>query len=128
MDIVAATQKGVPDQSLLEELTAYFQERREIAVDLQVRAPKIHSVALTVRVAAREGWDRTQVLTQVEERLRGWFTGQRLGQDVLLAQLGSLIFGCDGVANYAIDSPAADILIEADELPQLNSLRVEAMA
>ena len=53
--------------------------------------------------------------------------GERLGQDVLLAQLGSLIYSCTGVENYKIVSPAADVAIEADQLPVLTSISVEAM-
>lgn len=68
-----------------------------------------------------------QVLEEVEDAVRGWFTGQRLGHDVLLAQLGSLIYGCDGVANYAILSPTADVEVEQDVLPVLDTLTVEEM-
>ena len=37
VDVVVATAAGVPDEDLLEELQAYFEERREIAVDVLVR-------------------------------------------------------------------------------------------
>lgn len=67
------------------------------------------------------------MLEEVEDAVRGWFTGQRLGHDVLLAQLGSLIYGCDGVANYAILSPTADVEVEQDVLPVLDTLTVEEM-
>ena len=45
----------------------------------------------------------------------------------LLAQLGSLIYGCDGVANYAILSPTTDVEVEQDVLPVLDTLTVEEM-
>lgn len=127
VDVVVATREGVPDQTLLDELTAYFQTRREIAVEVRVRPPEITAVPVAVRVAAREGWDQDEVMTRVEDALRNWFTGERLGQSVLRAKLGNLIFACDGVENYAIDSPAADVAVAADELPQLDGLTVEAM-
>ena len=46
---------------------------------------------------------------------------------MLLAQLGSLIYGCDGVANYAILSPTTDVEVEQDVLPVLDTLTVEEM-
>ena len=49
--------------------------------------------------------------------------GQR--QRVLLARLGSLIYSCDGVANYVITAPAADVPVAGDQLPMLGTLRVE---
>ena len=38
--MVAATLEGMPDEELLGQLTDYFQQRREIAVDVLVRAPE----------------------------------------------------------------------------------------
>ena len=128
VDVVVSTQAGLPGQELLEELTQHIQQRREIAVDVQVRAPETVGVNLSVQVAAKAGWDLEQVKADVEHALRGWFTGHRLGQNVLLAQLGSLVYGCDGVANYTIVSPATDLAVADDALPVLNSLTVEGMA
>ena len=127
VDVVVATGSGQPDEELLAELEDYFQTRREIAVDVQVLAPEEVGVTLSVQVKARDGWDSTQVCTGVKDTLQAWFSGERLAQDVLLAQLGSLIYGCEGVANYKIVSPAADVAIEADQLPVLSSINVEAM-
>ena len=128
VDVVAATLAGVPDEALLTELQDYFEQRREIAVDVQVRAPEIKQVDVSVQVAAKGGWDSAQVLEQVEDALRSWFDGKLLGQNVLLARLGSIIYGCEGVENYVILAPAADLDVEADELPALRNLSVEGMA
>ena len=68
------------------------------------------------------------MLARVEEAVRGWFTGKLLGQRVLLARLGSLIYSCDGVANYVITAPAADVPVAGDQLPMLGTLRVEGKA
>ena len=125
VDIVPATLSGLPDEDLLEQLRVYFEARREIAVDLVVRAPETVTVNLAVQVEAEEGWNKAQVLEQVEKKLRDWLTGKLLGQDILRARLGSLVFGCDGVKNYAIAAPAADVKVAADVLPVLGILRVE---
>ena len=127
VDVVVATGSGQPDEDLLEELEAYFQTRREIAVDVKVLAPEEVSLSVSARVKAKDGWDSTQVCTGVKNTLQAWFSGERLGQDILLAQLGNLIYGCEGVANYQIVSPAADVSIDADQLPVLSSISVEAM-
>lgn len=127
VDVVVATGSGQPDESLLEELEQYFQERREIAVDVQVRSPEEVSLTLSVQVKAKDGWDSQAVCTGVKDTLQGWFSGERLGQDILLAQLGDLIYRCEGVANYKILAPAADTPMDADQLPVLASISVEAM-
>lgn len=128
VDVVPATLAGLPGQELLAELEAYFEERREIAVDLRVRAPETVTVNIAVRVEPEEGRNREEVAARVEEAIRGWFTGKLLGQRILLARLGELVFHCDGVANYTVTAPAADVAIGADQLPVLGTLRVEVEA
>ena len=96
-------------------------------MDVQVRAPEVTQVNVSVQVAAKGGWDSQQVKDQVEQALRGWFDGTLLGQDILLARLGNLIYSCEGVENYAILAPAADLTVEADVLPTLGELHVEGM-
>ncbi len=127
VDVVVAAQAGVPGEELLRELEDYFQARREIAVDVQVRGPETVEVNLAVRVRPREGYDADRVTAAVEEALTGRFTGRLLGQDVLLAWLGSVIYACEGVENYEILSPGADVTVAEDELPVLGTLTVEEM-
>ena len=127
VDVIVSTLAGTPGEELLEQLQDYFEQRREIAVDVQVKAPTPVTVNVAVQVKAKGGWDKTQVLDQVEETLESWFDGKLLGQDVLLARLGSLIYGCDGVENYAVSAPAADLAVDAGELPVLGTLSVEEM-
>ena len=67
------------------------------------------------------------VLDGVEAAIRDWFNGRLLGRDILRAQLGHLIFGCDGVVNYKIKAPAADLTVEPDQLPRLGELNVEGL-
>lgn len=127
VDVVVSTAAGAPTAELLEELEDYFEARREIAVDVQVRAPEMETVDVAVQVAAEEGQDAQAVQDAVEAALRGWFDGRRLGQSVLRAALGELVFHVEGVANYALTAPAADVAVEADVLPRLGTLAVEAM-
>lgn len=125
VDVVVSGWDGMPSKALLEQLTAHFRASREIAVDVQVKAPRARNVTLTVRITPRAGWNSTQVCRQVEAELRRFFDGTRLGRSILLAQLGAVIYSCDGVENYTIQTPSADVKLERDELPVLNSLQVE---
>ena len=128
VDVVVATASGQPDEELLEELEEYFQSRREIAVDVKVLSPEPLSLTVSVQVKAAQGQDPETVCTGVKNAIQAWFSGERLGQDVLLAQLGSLIYGCEGVANYRILSPAADVAVDPDQLPALSSITVGVMS
>ena len=128
VDVVVTTLAGLPDQTLLDTLTAYFQQRREIAVEVLVRAPETVTVDLTVQVKPGEDRNFGEAKAETEAVLRDWFNGKRLGQSVLRAQLGDLIYGCESVSNYSIQAPAADVTAAADVLPVLGVLKVEEMA
>lgn len=125
VDVVPATLAGLPGEELLAELEDYFEQRREIAVDLKVRAPETVTVNIAVAVEPEKGRDKTAVLEQVKEAVRSWFTGRLLGQDILRARLGEIVYHCGGVANYAISAPEADVPVEEDQLPVLGTLSVE---
>ena len=126
VDVVIATGQGMPEEALLRRVREFFQEKREIAVDVGVLAPTEKTVDVAVKVKPREGADFAGVKTAVETAVRGWFGGEALGQDVLRARLCDLVFGCEGVENYVLTAPAADAAVTAAELPRLGTLTVEA--
>ncbi len=125
VDVVVATASGLPGAELLDELQEYFESRREIAVDVLVKAPMVKSVDVTVSVEAAEGTESESVKASVEQALTGYFSGERLSKDVLVARLYQLIFSLEGVANCTITAPATDVTVAAGELPQLGTMTVE---
>lgn len=127
VDVVVSTWEGLPDSSLLDELTRYFEERREIAVDVTVRAPSVIRVDITVAVAPAEGYSGQEARTAVRDALESWFDGTRLGKKVLRAELSGLIFALNAVGNCAVTIPAEDVAAEADQLPRLGTLTITDM-
>lgn len=124
VDLVVASQAGVPEESLLRRLQEHFSSVREIAVDVQVLAPTVQIVNVSVTVTAKDGVQFSQVSAQVEAVLKNWFTGQRLGCSVLRAELTALVFGVDGVANCTVTSPSGDLAGESATLPVLGTLAI----
>ena len=122
VDVVVAPWKGLPEEELLEQLQQHFEERREIAVDIQVLAPSTQSVDVTVELKPSAGADYTTVAGRVETVLRDWFNGERLGESILRAKLGELIYHVEGVENYRILAPDADVDIQPTVLPQIGTL------
>lgn len=128
VDVVVSTMAGVPGEALLEELQDYFEERREIAVDVQVKAPTVKNVAVSVNIQVAEDYDADTVKADVAGALTGFFSGERLGKNVLVAELNRLVFSREGVANCTVVAPAADVAVQPAELPKLNGLTVEVTA
>lgn len=127
VDVVIASHAGIPDEELLAQVQAYFEERREIAVDVGVLAPTAQTVDVSVAVAPAEGYDLSVVSAAVEDALRGYFDGKLLSQGVLRAKLGHVIYEVEGVENYQIIVPAADVGTEQGVLPVLGELAVNSL-
>lgn len=127
VDIIVTTASGIPSDDLLAELTEYFESRREIAVDLQVKAPEVVELDVEVQVEASTGVDVSTLCDTVETTIATWFDGGLLGTSITRAKLGAIIYAVDGVENYNIISPSADVSVDQDELPQLGDLSVEEM-
>ena len=124
VDVYVSTQSGLPSEELLERIRAVLQEKREIAVDLQVLSPDEKSVSVSAEISVREGYSFEETAQRVEEVIEAYFNGTMLGQDILTAQLGALIYGTEGVANYHLLSPVSDLTVGATELPILSSVTV----
>jgi len=124
VDVVPAAQGGVPSQALLDALQDHFSRVREIACDVKVLAPTVETVDVSVKLWAQEGRDFDSVALAVRDRLEGWFNGERLGQPLPRAQLISLIYGVDGVANCQLLKPEADLPLSNITLPVLGALTI----
>ena len=127
VDVYIATEIGLPSGELLAEVQADLQEKREIAVDVDVLSPEAEHVDVKVEVKAADNAAFETVKTRVEQAVTGLFTGQLLGKPVLLAELGSRIYAVEGVENYHLTAPAEDIAGEDGVLPVLGTLSVTEM-
>ena len=125
---ITLSYEGAQDKVVyVDQMTYGVDPDAAFKIDVQVLSPKALTINVSIQVRAREGTDQQAVQQAVEEAVRRWFSGERLGNDVLRAQLGSVIYGCENVENYVILSPAADQEVELDQLPTLGTLTVEAM-
>lgn len=124
VDLVISSADGVPADALIEGLRERLEREREICVDIQVLSPSLVPVDVTVAVDVETGQSPDLVSEKVKSELTKLFDGKLLGKNLLLAKLGSVIFGVKGVANYAITAPAADVVIGDKELPVAGEITV----
>lgn len=122
VDVTVAAHAGVPSEQLLQEIEADLQEKREIAVDVEVKAPTAKTVAVTAQLKAASGYTFTEVKERAAAALGALFTGELLGQSVPTARLLTLLYGVEGVENVHLTAPAADVSVGTTELPTLGTL------
>ena len=128
VDVVLAGAAGDLPSQVIQEVLDHLAEKREIAVDLEVRNPTNTSVVVRVKVAPEDGASFQTIKSAVEQKLGAYFDGRLLGKPVLRAKLGELIYSVSGVANYQLVQPAADLPAVPGQLPKLVALTVEVLS
>ena len=127
VNVYLTSPAGMPSQALLTEVEADLAERREIAVEVKVLAPAAATVNVAAAVKPEAERSFAEVKTAVEEAVRQHFTGALLGKGVLLAELGSLIYQVEGVANCRLTAPTTDLAAAATVLPVLGTVTITEM-
>ena len=128
VDVVVATDAGVPDRELLDQLQAHFQACREIAVDVEVRAPVAFPMVVSLQVTPERPGEEEAVKARVEQVIRDHFGGKRLSRGVLRAELIHLVLGVPGAANCKVVSPPDDLPPRPGVLPDLLELSVQVVS
>ena len=114
------TTAGAPGEELLEAIQEDLESKREIAVDVQVKAPQETEVDVTLTLQTAPEAEFAQVKAAAEAAVQNYFTGARLGAGVLLSQLYAALHEVDGLENYHILSPEADLTPSTTVLPLIS--------
>ena len=126
VDIIVAADDGMPTQQLVSAVSSAVGARREICVDVGVSGPTQVTVDITADIDVAAGYGSQAVKNEVEAKLSDYFSGRRLGKNVKLAELGNLIYSVEGVENYSISEPSADVSISTDELPVAGDILIRS--
>lgn len=124
VDVYVTEPSGLPHTALLEEIRENLQEKREIAVDLQVKAPDTAVVDVSAEIAVKDGLLFDTVRDAAATVVRSYFSGQLLGKPVRLAELGNRIYSVSGVENYHLLAPKGDLSACSKVLPVLGNLQI----
>ena len=127
VNVVIATHAGVPDAALLAAVETDLQKKREIAVDVKVLAPTVETVAVTAALKAAPGYTFAEAKAGAQSALEALFTGGLLGKSVTTARLLTLLCGVEGVENVHLTAPAADVAVDATELPMLGTVTISEL-
>lgn len=128
VDVYVSTHSGAPEEALLTQIAAGLQKKREIAVDVQVKAPTEKTVDVSAELKVKQGWTFEEVSDAAETALRAYFTGERLGEAIYGAKLASILYGTEGVENCHLLLPEEDVAVGATELPILGDVTLTEMA
>lgn len=127
VDIVIASESGTPSQTLIDTVQEKLEGLRELCVDLKVLAPSEVRVNITANITVDENYDADAVCQAVRSALTEYFSGERLGESILRSKLSNLIYNVEGVANYNLRVPSADVSIAKNVLPKIGIMNVKSI-
>ena len=127
VDVYLAAEQGAPESALLEAVGRDLQQRREIAVDVQVKMPVEQACGVSAAVRVVAGYAFEEVRVGIEQMLAAFFNGRLLGKGVRVAELSSMIFRTEGVENVRLTAPTADLEARQGVLPVLGAVHITEM-
>lgn len=127
VDVSVSAPGGLPSDALVAAVQSALDAEREICVDIAVSAPEAVTVDVAAALQPESGSAFATVKSAAEAALTAYFTGERLGEDVLRVRLADILYSVPGVRNYTLSAPAADLIVTAAQLPVLGSVILTEM-
>lgn len=123
--VVIAPESGLPSSDLVAQVQADLEEAREIATVVTVKSPTTVTQNFTITLYPKTTCTYSEVSAAVTSAMNSFFTGERLGESILRAEIGNLIYATGMVTNYNITVPSADVAMDLDDLPTLGTLTLK---
>lgn len=120
--VVIAPESGLPSSDLIATVKADLETVREIATVVSVVSPTQVTCNFAVSLYPKTAATYDEAAAAVRSAITNYFSGERLGESVLLAEIGNLIYTTGLVSNYHITTPSADVEMDLDELPTLGTI------
>ena len=127
VDIVVASETGVPDDALLAAVKDVLDEKREMCVDIGVLAPETVMVNVTAEIAPAAGYSFAQAKAEAEASLAAMFDGRLLEKGILVIDIQNRIYNLPSVGNFKITLPVNDIEAKKRYLPVMGTISVTEM-
>lgn len=100
VDVYVFGRDAVVSNETLREIQTILDTERELNVDVKVKQPAAVFVNLYIRLSVEDGYDFDTVAGEVQRKVREYINTLGLGHDVLLSQIGDLIYHMKGVNDY----------------------------
>lgn len=125
VDVYIAAHGNIAPATLTEKVQALMDENREVCTDVLVKSGTKKQVRVSVTLEILSGYDSEKVINKVTLAIMNYFEKAVLGKKILRAELGSIVYSVEGVENYTIVYPAADVDVGDTELPALGQIEVK---
>ena len=134
MDVYIMGEAGPPDPALIEAVQDVVDDNRPITADALVFSPEVVTIPVALGVTPRAGYDTAAMDTEIRRRLSVFFSDIEdptlaivplgVGKDVVIAQIVGLVMAVPGIYSITVDAPAADVVIDPNQFPELGLVTI----
>jgi uncharacterized phage protein gp47/JayE len=126
VDVVIEAADGVKD-AILTDLAALYAVQKEINVEVAVLGATRVSCGFPLELEPESGHSYEVVEAAVEAAITAFVGGLAVGAPLLLSRLGASILAAEGVANYKITAPTADVHPAGTQVLRPGSITITRM-
>lgn len=127
VDVVICCGDSAAEAATAAEIQEVLAEEKEINVDVSVYPAIRDRHNLTVALAVKADADFAIVSAHCREAITAYADSLGVGEPLLRARLGQVILGVEGVYNYSLKAPAADLLPEDEHVIRPGIVTVERL-
>lgn len=134
VDIYILDADGSPSPALVSAVQAVIDANRPITVDALVRAPGTVTVAVSMRVIPRIGFDAAAIEAEISRRLSVYFgdvadatlniTPLGVGRDVVSSRIAAIAMDVPGVYKVTMLAPSSDVTVDPYEFAELGTVTI----
>lgn len=125
VDVYVCARGGAVSASVLAQVQTLLSQMRELNVDVAARHASVEDINLHIRLKVRDGYAFSDVSAEVRRAVTAYINERGVGGDVLLCDVGEVIFHVEGVASYRfVESYGSDRLISDSAYPAADSILI----
>ena len=125
VDVYACAKGATLSAEKIAEIQALLDEKREINVDVRAVSPTALNINLYIWLTVAEGYDFDTVAAQVRSAVTDYINGLGIGKDMLLSNVGEVIYHIEGVADYKfLETYGSDHEVPLNRYAKANTITV----
>jgi len=125
VDVYACGKGTLLSDAKLAQIQALLSEARELNVDVRACHPTAVQVNLYINLSVKDGYYFDDVADNVRTAVTGYINDLGIGHDILLSDIGEVVYHTDGVLGYQfLESYGGNRIISGSQYTVANSILV----
>lgn len=123
LNVYVAGRGEMVSSNVIVQIQTLLNENKIPGTEIRVYNAAVINMDLNIHISIKSGYVVSDVIAKVENAVRNYFLDLSVGQDAILAEIGSRIINVDGVRNYEFVG-AEDKTAQSIQLFRLVNLNV----